>query len=75
MSEPCAPELPRIIFKELKGFQAINEQGKVKTILFLNAAREVVDIIGKCSLHLRFSPFSLVLLFNCYSEAIEKKFK
>lgn len=39
---------PRLVFTQLKGFQAIDEQGKVKTILFLNASREVVAIIGKC---------------------------
>lgn len=38
---------PRLDFKQLNGFQAIDEQGKIKTILFLNAAREVVAIIGK----------------------------
>ncbi|XP_055303448.1 glycolipid transfer protein B [Sitodiplosis mosellana] len=38
-------EQPRVVFKQLKGFQAIDEQGKVKTILFLNASREVVAII------------------------------
>lgn len=45
-----AVDQPRLMFKQLKGFHAINEQGKVKTILFLNAAREVVAIIGKISL-------------------------
>lgn len=39
---------PRIMFTELQGFRAIDDQGKVKTILFLNAAREIVTIIGKC---------------------------
>lgn len=38
---------PRIVFKQIKGFQAIDDQGKVKTILFLNASREVVTIIGE----------------------------
>lgn len=38
---------PRIVFKQIKGFQAIDDQGKVKTILFLNASREVVAIIGE----------------------------
>ncbi|XP_031625191.1 glycolipid transfer protein [Contarinia nasturtii] len=38
-------EQPRIMFTQLQGFQAIDEQGKVKTILFLNAAREIVSII------------------------------
>lgn len=47
-------EQPRLAFKQLKGFQAIDEQGKIKTILFLNASREVVAIIGK-----------IVTSFNC----------
>lgn len=38
---------PRLIFTQLNGFQAIDEQGKIKTILFLNASREVVALIGK----------------------------
>lgn len=38
---------PRLVFKQLNGFQAIDEQGKIKTILFLNASREVVTLIGK----------------------------
>lgn len=38
---------PRLVFKQMKGFQAIDEQGKVKTILFLNASKEVVAIIGE----------------------------
>lgn len=38
---------PRLLFKQIKGFQAMDEHGKVKTILFLNASREVVAIIGE----------------------------
>lgn len=40
-------EQPRLVFKQFKGFQAMDEHGKVKTILFLNASKEVVGIIGK----------------------------
>lgn len=40
---------PRLVFKQLNGFQAIDKQGKIKTILFLNASREVVALIGKIS--------------------------
>lgn len=38
---------PKVVFKHLKGFQAIDDQGKIKTILFLNASREIVSIIGE----------------------------
>lgn len=47
---------PRLVFKQLNGFQAIDEQGKIKTILFLNASREVVTLIGKI-----FHPVCLLL--------------
>lgn len=41
-------EQPRLLFKQLKGFKAIeNEHDKIETIAFLNAAREVVALIGK----------------------------
>lgn len=42
-----ALDQPKLIIKHLKGFQAIDDEGKIKTILFLNAAREVVSIIGE----------------------------
>lgn len=42
-----AEEPPRIIFKNLDGFNALDENGKIKTILFLNGAREIVTLIGK----------------------------
>lgn len=42
---------PKLIFKHLKGFQAIDNGGRIKTILFLNAAREVVSIIGELNFY------------------------
>lgn len=47
MGKTPLEQQPRVVFNQLKGFQAIDDQGKVKTILFLNASREVVAIIGK----------------------------
>lgn len=38
---------PRIYFKNLKGFQAIADNGKIETALFLDAAKEIVSLIGK----------------------------
>lgn len=51
---------PRLVFNQMTGFQAMDEQGKVKTILFLNASREVVTIIGELALQ---NHLVLVLVF------------
>lgn len=59
-----AVDQPRLIFKQLKGFQAIDEHGKVKTILFLNASREVVAIIGE---------FIFIYYFIIISETLKKE--
>lgn len=59
------PNQPRLVFKQLKGFQAIDEQGKVKTILFLNAAREVVAIIGECRKCFLIYSFFITIEVNC----------
>lgn len=37
---------PLINFKSLKGFRAISDDGKIETILFLDAAKEIVTHIG-----------------------------
>lgn len=39
-------EPPRLQFKQLNGFKALDDNGKIKTILFLDAAKEIVTIIG-----------------------------
>lgn len=54
---------PKLIFKQLKGFQAIDEHGKIKTILFLNASREIVSLIGKLLRHF-FSKYLKFLIKN-----------
>lgn len=38
---------PLILFKSLKGFPSIDDDGKIETILFLEAARETVEQIGE----------------------------
>lgn len=38
---------PLINFKNLKGFRAFSEDGKIETILFLDAAKEIVAQIGE----------------------------
>ena len=38
---------PKILFGNLKGFPAICDNGKIDTGLFLEAAREIVTLIGK----------------------------
>lgn len=60
---------PRLIFKHLNGFQAIDQHGKIKTILFLNASREVVSLIGKFYLC---CPFSFAIIISLHL-AFEKK--
>lgn len=38
---------PLINFKNLKGFRAFSDDGKIETILFLDAAKEIVSQIGE----------------------------
>lgn len=38
---------PRLLFKQLKGFKAVDEHDKIEMITFLNAAREIVSLIGE----------------------------
>lgn len=59
MMKKATTNQPRLVFKQLNGFRAIDEQGKIKTILFLNASREVVALIGKI-----FNFFFGLLLFS-----------
>lgn len=70
MGKMSSDQPPRLVFKQLNGFQAIDNQGKVKTILFLDASREVVTIIGKfvCFLFL-----ATVVIIS--SKCIERKKK
>lgn len=65
-----ALDQPKLIFKQLKGFQAIDDGGKIKTFLFLNAAQEVVSIIGE--LLLLFTKL-FILLDIQYSICKQKK--
>lgn len=39
---------PKILFGNLLGFPPISADGRIKTKQFLNAAREMVSLIGKC---------------------------
>lgn len=38
---------PKILFGNLLGFPPISADGRIKTKQFLNAAREIVSLIGK----------------------------
>lgn len=53
---------PRLIFKKLRGFQTLDEDEKIKTILFLDAAREIVSLIGKFNKNLKFFNWQSLLL-------------
>lgn len=53
-SDSCASKMsnkgdvqPLINFKHLKGFRAFSDDGKIETILFLDAAKEIVTQIGE----------------------------
>lgn len=56
-------EQPRLVFTQLKGFHAMDEHGKVKTILFLNASKEVVGIIGEILFRIFFLSFKTAVSF------------
>lgn len=42
---------PLIKFSTLKGFRAMSVDGKIETVLFLEAAKEIVTQIGECKLY------------------------